>query len=129
MDTIAVLNAGSSSIKCSLFGKRGDALELTVHGQAEGLYTAPRFIAKHTAGTVLDEKSWGDGVPLGHEGALDHLFAFIRGVIGGDRLVGVGHRVVHGGSDYSLPVRVDLAVLATLEKFSDSARSQREARP
>jgi len=117
MDAIAVVNAGSSSIKFSLFGVRGDALELTVHGQAEGLYTAARFQAKDAAGRVLDEKSWGDGVALGHDGALDHLLAFLRGQLVNDRLVGVGHRVVHGGLEYSLPVRVDGSVLATLEKL------------
>src|SRR5262252_7054636 len=118
MDAIAVVNAGSSSIKFSLFGVRGDALELTVHGQDEGLYTAARFQAKDAAGRVLDEKSWGDGVALGHDGALDHLLAFLRGQLVNDRLVGVGHRVVHGGLEYSLPVRVDGSVLATLEKLA-----------
>jgi acetate kinase len=115
MDTIAVVNAGSSSIKFSLFGVRGDALQLTVHGQAEGLYTAPRFQAQDAAGHVLDDKSWGDGVALGHDGALDHLLAFVGGQLVNDRLVGVGHRVVHGGLAYSLPVRIDASVLATLE--------------
>jgi acetate kinase len=117
MDAIAVVNAGSSSIKFSLFGVRGDALELTVHGQAEGLYTAPRFVAKNAAGAVLAEKSWGDGVSLGHEGALDHLLGFVRGELAGQRLVGVGHRVVHGGVAYSSPVRVDKSVLAALENL------------
>src|SRR5499426_1324464 len=115
MDAIAVVNAGSSSIKFSLFGVRGDALALTVHGQAEGLYTAARFQAKDAAGRVLDEKSWGDGIALGHDGALDHLLAFMRGQLASHRLVGVGHRVVHGGQDYSLPIRVDESVLARLE--------------
>ena len=117
MDTIAVVNAGSSSLKFSLFGVRGDELELTIHGQAEGLYTAPRFVAKDAAGRLLDEKSWGDGIALGHDGALDHLLAFMRGQLANHRLVGVGHRVVHGGLAYSLPMRVDESVLATLETF------------
>jgi acetate kinase len=117
MDAIAVVNAGSSSIKFSLFGVRGDALELTVHGQAEGLYTGPRFVARNAVGVVLAEKSWGDNASLGHEGALDHLLGFVRGELASHRLVGVGHRVVHGGVAYSSPVRVDKSVLATLEKF------------
>jgi acetate kinase len=117
MDAIAVLNAGSSSIKFSLFVVHGDTLELTVHGQTQGLYTAPRFLAKDAAGRVLGEKSWDDGVGLGHDGALDHLLAFLRAELAHHRLVGVGHRIVHGGLDYSLPVRVDASVLATLEKL------------
>jgi acetate kinase len=117
VDAIAVVNAGSSSIKFSLYGVRADALELSLHGQAEGLYTAPRFVANDAGGRVVDEKSWGDGVSLGHDGALDHLLAFLRGQLASQRIVGVGHRVVHGGLDYSLPVRVDQSVLVMLERF------------
>jgi len=102
MDAIAALNAGSSSIKFSLFVLRGETLELTIQGQAEGLYTAPRFIAKDVSGRVLGEKSWGDGVSLGHDGALDYLFTFLRDDIVRYRLVGVGHRVLYGGTDYTL---------------------------
>jgi acetate kinase len=116
-DAIAVLNAGSSSIKFSLFALRGDALELELRGQIEGIYTAPRFVAKDRGGKTLAEKSWGEGAKLGHAGSLDHLMAFVRERLGGDRLVGVGHRVVHGGLEYTQPVRVDAAVLKALEKF------------
>ena len=116
-DAIAVLNAGSSSIKFSVFVERGDELELIARGQAEGLYTAPRFVAKDGAGALLDEKSWGEGVRLGHDGALDHLVAFMRAELADHRLVGIGHRVVHGGLEYTLPVRVDAPILAALEKY------------
>ena len=117
MDAVAVLNAGSSSIKFSLFTATGGELELVARGQAEGLFTSPRFVAKDADGRILAEKSWGDGVQLGHDGALDHLVAFLRTDFAQHRLVAVGHRVVHGGLEYSKPVRVDAAVLAALEKF------------
>jgi acetate kinase len=116
-DAIAVLNAGSSSLKFSLFAERGNALELTARGQTEGLYTSPRFVAKDRDGKILSEKSWGEGVKLGHDGALDHLVAFLRAELGDQRLIGVGHRVVHGGLEYSRPVRVDAKVLSALEKY------------
>jgi acetate kinase len=116
-DAIAVLNAGSSSFKFSLFADTGKGLSLVSRGQAEALYTAPRFIAKDAAGATLDEKSWGDGVSLGHAGALDHLVNFLRQRLAEHTLVGVGHRVVHGGLEYSQPVRVDASILAALEKY------------
>jgi len=116
-DAIAVLNAGSSSVKFSVFAERGAGLELTARGQAEGLYTAPRFAAKDGAGKVLGEKSWGDGVRLGHDGALEHLVAFLRTALADHSLVGVGHRVVHGGLEYAQPVRLDATILAALEKY------------
>jgi acetate kinase len=117
VDSIAVLNAGSSSLKFSVFVERGEAQELVVRGQAEGLYTAPRFVARDRAGHALREHAWGDGAKLGHDGALDYLVAFLRAELGDHRLVGVGHRVVHGGLEYSHPVRLDSAVLAALEKY------------
>ena len=58
-NAIAVLNAGSSSIKFSLFSEAARELELTARGQAEGIYTDPRFVAKDRDGAVLAEKSWG----------------------------------------------------------------------
>ena len=117
MDAIAVLNAGSSSLKFSVFTERNRALELTVRGQAEGLNTAPHFIAKDGAGKLLNEKSWGEGTRLGHDGALGHLVTFLRDAFAEHRLAGVGHRVVHGGVEYTRPVRVDATVLAALEKY------------
>ena len=116
-DVIAVLNAGSSSLKFSMFAEHGARTALLVRGHAEGLSTSPRFIAKSAEGVVLEEKAWGDGVSLGHEGAVEHLVGFLRGRLAQHRLVGVGHRVVHGGLEYVKPARVNAGVVAALEKF------------
>jgi acetate kinase len=113
-DAIAVLNAGSSSVKFSLFLARGGELEPEVRGQVEGISTSPHFVAKGPDGATVAEKSWGEGTRLGHDGALDHLIAFLRSELGEHRLVGVGHRVVHGGLDYAEPVRIDAGVVAAL---------------
>ena len=69
-DAILVLNAGSSSVKFSVFVVQGKTLELQLRGQLESLFTSPRFTAKDPKGKVVAEKSWGEGVKLGHEGAL-----------------------------------------------------------
>jgi acetate kinase len=116
-DGILVLNAGSSSFKFSLFAVGGQELKLVARGQAEGLYTSPRFVAKNEAGDLLEDKTWGEGEALGHDGALDHLVQFLRGRTDRYKLVGVGHRVVHGGLEYSRPARVTGPVLAALEKY------------
>jgi acetate kinase len=120
-EAIAVLNAGSSSIKYSLFLLHGQELKLTLRGQVEGLFTQPRFVAKDAAGKQLDEKTWDEGVQLGHAGALDHLLPFLRTHLGADKLVAIGHRVVHGGMDYTKPVRIDANVLQALRKFEPLA--------
>ena len=50
-EAIVVLNAGSSSLKFSLFARRdGGAVEPVVRGNVEGLYTAPRFVGKDPSG-------------------------------------------------------------------------------
>ena len=41
-DAVLVLNAGSSSIKLSVFAQRAGELALELRGEVEGLYTAPR---------------------------------------------------------------------------------------
>jgi acetate kinase len=118
IDAIVVLNAGSSSIKFSLFAERGAELDLVARGQVEGIHTTPLFIAKDAAGKPVGEKRWPAGEKLGHEGALAYLVDWVKADYGRDhRLVAVGHRVVHGGLDYAAPVRVDATVLAKLEKL------------
>ena len=115
---IVVLNAGSSSIKFVLFAEREGALDPVVRGQIEALFTAPRFIARDGQGRLQEEKSWGEGVKLGHDGAIAYLAERLEARRAeGLELAAVGHRVVHGGTRYSAPVRVDAAVLAALEKL------------
>ena len=116
-NAILVLNAGSSSIKFSLFLEQGEALEPFLNGQLEGLYTAPHFVAKDAAGAVLGEQRWAQGEALGHEGGLNHLARFVRQHLGNHRLAAVGHRVVHGGLKYSAPVRLTSDLLHALEQF------------
>jgi acetate kinase len=116
-DAILVLNAGSSSVKFSVFIAEDEALELKFRGQLESLFTSPRFVAKDPNGKVVSEKSWGDGVKLGHEGALEHLRDYLLELASEIQLIGVGHRVVHGGTQYARPVRLNQAVLADLEQL------------
>jgi len=116
-DAIAVLNAGSSSIKFSVFAQAGTDLALAVRGQIESIYTAPRFTAKSATGETISTHAWDQGTRLGHDGALEHIVAFLRDQAEGLSLKGVGHRVVHGGMAYSQPVRVDRKVLQDLEQF------------
>ena len=116
-DAILVLNAGSSSIKFSLFLQQGGELAPRLSGLLEGLYTAPRFTAKDAGGASLGEKKWGEGTRLGHDGAIAHLVEFLGAQRAEHRLVAVGHRVVHGGMEFSEPVKLDAGVIAKLEKF------------
>jgi acetate kinase len=122
-DAILVINAGSSSLKFSLFdvapaaGDAADPLTLSVKGQIEGIGTSPHFVARDRDGAVLVERRWSD------DASSDHA-AFFRVVSdwlherGADRLSAVGHRVVHGGPDLAAPVLVDDGILRQLDRLS-----------
>jgi acetate kinase len=116
-DALLVLNAGSSSIKFSVFADTEGELNLVFRGQIEGLYTAPAFSATNAAGESLGKFSWDKGTRLGHEGGVSHIVNFLREHREHYRLVAVGHRVVHGGTDFSEPVRVEDDVIAKLERL------------
>lgn len=117
-DAIVVLNAGSSSLKFSLFAGR-EELPFVAGGQVSGLYTAaPRFVAKDATGQQVDEKRWDADAKLDHHGAIAHIVEWMRSTHGHEhRLSAVGHRVVHGGMDFAAPVRLDSDVVARLEKL------------
>ena len=65
-DAILVLNAGSSSLKFSLFTAHDAAPSPLVGGQVGGIFTTPVFIAKDPAGQTVGEKRWGAGEAIGH---------------------------------------------------------------
>ncbi len=116
-DAILVLNTGSSSVKFSVFVVDTQALKLELRGQLDGLFTSPRFVARDPSGKVIAEKSWGEGIKLKHEGALEHLRTYLLGLSTQIRLAGIGHRVVHGGVKYGRPVLVNKRILADLQEL------------
>jgi acetate kinase len=121
-DLILVLNAGSSSLKFTIYSDQGEKPEVLYNGQIEGLFTQSRFKAKDGSGKVVEEKSWPKESALDHEGAIEALFLWGRGVLGSaGSIKAVGHRVVHGGLKYTKPILVDDAVLSDLEKLNPLA--------
>jgi acetate kinase len=120
-DVVLVLNAGSSSIKFSVFDAGARGMPLLLNGQVEGLHTAPRFAARDAQGEDVGTHAWSDGSALGHEGAIAFLADFLRDHRGGHELVAVGHRVVHGGLEFAHPVRVTPEVVAALRRLAPLA--------
>ena len=113
-DALLVLNAGSSSLKFSVFLNEEPPQPL-LRGHLEGLLTQPRFVARNATG-VIGEKEWPSGTKLGHQGAIEFLFTWGReGALSGHRIVAIGHRVVHGGMKFNLPVLINAETLADLE--------------
>ena len=114
-NALLVVNAGSSSIKFSVFVERSERLEPEIRGQMEGIHALARLVAKAPDGSVKIDRTFAHGAVSGHEGALDHIVDYLRSEMSVDQLIGIGHRVVQGGLAYRQPVRVDANVLKALE--------------
>ncbi|HSI40736.1 MAG TPA: acetate/propionate family kinase [Xanthobacteraceae bacterium] len=113
---VLVLNAGSSSLKFQVFEAEGERRRI-YRGLFEGLGGNAHFIVRDSADVQLSKVDWPPGEGLGHEGALRHLTEWLSDHREGYRMVGVGHRVVHGGADFSRPVLITPEVIAALEKL------------
>jgi len=114
-DSIVVINAGSSSIKFSLYD--GAQLALAMRGKIENLYAGvTRFVAQDATGATLEEYRWPDG-PIDHAAGMRFLIDFAQSHLDGRRVAAVGHRIVHGGVAFSGPQLLDAAVLAQLDKL------------
>jgi acetate kinase len=118
---VLVLNAGSSSLKFCVYGSPdADRWPLHARGQIEGIGTAPRFSAKNEAGERLDDMTL-DQTVRDAASALDYLAGWLRGRFQGTRVLGVGHRVVHGGARYAAPTVVTAEVLDNLRGLTPLA--------
>ena len=112
---ILVVNAGSSSLKFKAYapGPEG-GLAAIGDGQFEELATAPRLRAR-AGGAVIAERAWPAGERLDHAEAVAELARIAPALLGGRNLAAIGHRVVHGGTRFDSPVRIDDRVLDALE--------------
>ena len=116
-DAILVLNAGSSSIKFSLFPghEQPTRQDLICDGECEGIGQRIHFTAKDGAGKTLAGEHWPESET--HEDALAALLRWLERTFPQARLIAAGHRVVHGGSLYTGPVRIDESVVAELRRL------------
>lgn len=117
---ILVINAGSSSVKFSLFETAPNgSLSAGAHGQVEGIGLAARFTVTSGDGRKLAEQ------PVAahdHKAAIRAIHAWFTAYSGSESgLAAVGHRVVHGGSQFTQPVLIDKRVIATLEALTPLA--------
>jgi acetate kinase len=113
---LLVLNAGSSSVKFSVF--EAGALTQRWRGQIEGLGATPRF------------EIWEGGDPIAvppfkvmpgeapHKAAFAALFGWLFSVIDRSSLIAAGHRVVHGGGVFTEPVVISIDTLSRIDGFS-----------
>jgi acetate kinase len=117
---ILVLNAGSSSIKFSIFGPSPDApLAASAHGEVEGIGAkcelSPRVKVVDASGQTLIDQTIAIHDHVGAMAAVHDWFSDYAHSKAG--FSAVGHRIVHGGTNYWKPVLLNTEVLGALEKL------------
>jgi acetate kinase len=117
MDTILVVNAGSSSVKFQVFGADGKAdPRCLIKGQVDGIGTRPRLRAESPGKGKLIDESYESERIADVPAALLTAGSWLRGAHKIDPIA-VGHRVVHGGPHFDRPVRIDDGILADLARY------------
>ena len=117
MDTILVVNAGSSSVKFQVFSVEGEGkLRRLIKGQMDGIGSRPRLRASGADNDAMADRVYPIEAVPDLPAAMGIAGAWLR-----DELrispMAVGHRVVHGGPDHDRPVLVDHGVVARLERL------------
>jgi acetate kinase len=121
MDTILVVNGGSSSVKFQVFAVDGNGgLRRQIKGQMDGIGSRPRLRATGAAGEALADRCYPIEAVPDVPTALMLAGAWLRDEHHLSPLA-VGHRVVHGGPDYDRPVLIDHGVVARLERLTTLA--------
>ena len=112
-DCIVVVNAGSSSIKFAIH-TAVPPFDVRWRGLIEGIGTGPHLRLRDAAGDTKLERRWpSDG--FDHAAGVREMLALGPEVMGGMRVTAVGHRVVHGGTEFAGPVMVDPDAISRLE--------------
>lgn len=119
-ESVLALNSGSSSIKFGLFDISATEPALLCKGLLDKHEDKPRLAVRGPAGEDLFEKrTEGTDADGGH--LFADVLAFIEDHFGKGSLRAVGHRVVHGGPDYSGPIELTDDVCAKLEALTPLA--------
>lgn len=117
--SIAVINAGSSSIKFALYDASDNA-DILFRGQIEGIGVSPRLNVRDAKGETVVERAWPvDG--FNHDTATREILSTGASLASGTPVRGIGHRVVHGGMNFTAPIRMTRELLDTLAQLEPLA--------
>jgi acetate kinase len=116
MDSVLVVNAGSSSLKFQVFSTGTDGPASIIRGAVDGIGTRPRLKATKAHNSVLADQSYEPAQVPNLAAAIQVAGAMLREKHGVN-FAAVGHRIVHGGPVYARPVMIDDEVIAQLERF------------
>jgi acetate kinase len=117
-DAVLALNAGSSSLKFAVYRDVSGKIVPVSKGEIERIGGAPHFVTRDADGVALTEKRWPTAT---FASLLGELLGWVDHHLGDDKLVAAGHRVVHGGKEYTAPVRLTDGVLKALDALTPLA--------
>jgi acetate kinase len=117
-DCIAVINAGSSSVKFAIYEAKPEEPCL-FRGQIEGIGIEPHLRIVDAKGDNVEDRKLENGPD--HDGATREILTVGRELLAGAKIIGVGHRVVHGGVRYDAPAIVGEGVIDDLGKLTPLA--------
>jgi acetate kinase len=114
---ILVINAGSSSLKFSLFPseQRLSRENLICEGGFADIRHRAHFTAKDGASRPIADEQLPESAT--HEDALAVLLRWLDQHFRQHEVMAAGHRVVHGGAIYREPVLIDSKVVAELTRL------------
>jgi acetate kinase len=119
VETILALNAGSSSVKFAVYETQTPEPVVLLRGLLDRHAGDTEFIMKDAAGKRLQDNKLKLSEP--NADLAETLLKRIESMLGGRNLSAVGHRIVHGGSDFSAPVLIDAEVIRRLEQLTPMA--------
>ncbi|MCZ0813079.1 acetate/propionate family kinase [Roseovarius sp. EGI FJ00037] len=124
-DVIVTLNAGSSSLRCAVFECGQDGMEARLRLSLRGLPDAMIWERKDTrTGETEDARLDPPATPdKAQETALAEMTDRLLTAVDPTRIAAFSHRVVHGGQEFTAPVRVDTEVMKRLARLSPMAPS------
>ncbi len=117
---ILVINAGSSSIKYQLFDMPGR--DVLARGMVERIGSPDaRLVHNYNGNKHIAQVNAPD-----HDAGMDVILSTLTDASVGvlttiDEIQAVGHRVVHGGEEFTGSVVIDDHVLGSIERFADLA--------
>jgi len=111
-DSILVINAGSSSVKFKLITISAQSPRVLIKGQISGIGTVPSYDIRNGNDQPLAFPGTDNAITC-HDGAFDVLLGWLRDT--GVRFIAAGHRVVHGGTDFTGPILIDDTILEKLD--------------
>ncbi len=123
MQHILVINAGSSSVKFSVFGAQENVLTKIISARAARLFHQDANLSitdKNGIGMIDKNLSDVSVNPPSHQDAIEYFLGWLSQQAN-INLIAVGHRIVHGGPIYAEPVQINSQVMQELESYQPLA--------